>query len=90
MKALAFGIIYIIVVGSIFNVMGVFADTLDRVRDRDAVFKYEKSMGVHKNDTSIYVYVFNDETQLWNRAREETLKNATCAHLHTYVIGGGK
>jgi len=62
----------------IFLVVGVFelskADTLDRVRDKE------------KNDTSVFVYVFNDKTELWDRASEETLKNATCEKLHTYVI----
>jgi|LakMenEpi03Aug12_release.lakeMendotaPanAssembly.Ray.scaffolds.fasta_scaffold4548951_1 hypothetical protein len=62
----------------IFLVVGVFelskADTLDRVRDKE------------KNDTSVFVYVFNDKTELWDKAREDTLKNATCEKLHMYVI----
>lgn len=88
MKYIAIGILLVIV--GIIGIWSAFGDTLDKVQDREKVFIYEKSMGLHKDDTAIYVYVFNDETQLWNRAREETLKNATCAHLHTYVIGEGK
>jgi len=48
------------------------------------------SMGEFKfsNKTAEYVYMFvyNDKTQLWDRARKETLQSATCNKLHGYAI----
>ena len=73
-----FVIVYVIAI--VVSVVGlcsfVFGDALD--------------MGLPNNDTRIHIYVFDDKTQLWNRAKEETLRNATCEKLHTYVIGEGK
>lgn len=49
-----------------------------------------EDIGEFKNsrdkDSHIYMYVFNDKTQLWDRAREETLKNASCKRLHGYTF----
>lgn len=56
---------------SVCSVSIVMADALDRVREM-------------KNGTLLYVY--NDETKLWDRARKEDLKNAMCDKLHTYVM----
>jgi len=39
-------------------------------------------------EKGVYLYVFNDTTQLWNRAREESLKNAACNKLHAYELIG--
>lgn len=69
-----FIIVYTIVMTAIGLSSWVFGDTLNRMHDRNMFQK------------GIYIYVFNDKTQLWDRAREETLKNATCEKLHTYVV----
>lgn len=31
---------------------------------------------------TIFVYIFNDETQLWDRATKETLMKADCNKIH--------
>lgn len=79
-------IVYAIVMGIAGLSSWAFGNTLYKVHDLDTLFQYEKSMGI-PDGKGIYVYVFNDKTQLWDRAREETLKNATCDKLHTYVKG---
>ena len=33
----------------------------------------------------IYVYVYNEEKDAWDRAREDTLKTATCDRLKYFV-----
>lgn len=47
-----------------------------------------KDIGEFKNSrvdgTHIYLYVFNDKTQAWDRAREETLRSSPCNRLHGY------
>jgi hypothetical protein len=73
MKALAFGILYIIVVGSIFNAMGVFAEQNNLITS---------SVG----RLMIRLYVFNDKTQTWDRAREETVKNISCDKLRGFGL----
>lgn len=34
----------------------------------------------------VWLYVFNDKTQLWDRAREETVKNITCDKLRGFGL----
>ena len=60
------------------------------MHEREKVFQYEEGMGMHKDDIAIFLYVYDDKTELWNRAREETLRNAACDKLYTYVTGVGK
>lgn len=31
-----------------------------------------------------FMYVFDEEMQVWNRATAETLKNAKCEHIREY------
>jgi len=48
---------------------------------------YEKKPSVVEqyNHKTIYVYVFNDDTQLWNRARADTLQKADCGKIRLLV-----
>ena len=50
------------------------ADVWDRVRNREEV------------EGPMLLYVYNGST--WDRATKETLKNAACEHLRTYIVGG--
>lgn len=86
---ITFIVVYTVVMAVVGLSSWVFGDALDRIRDRDfGVKSSELNADFTLNNTkSIFVYVFNDKTQLWDRAREETLKNATCDKLHTYVTG---
>lgn len=33
-------------------------------------------------EQGVYLYVFNDKTQLWDRAREETVKSIQCNKIY--------
>lgn len=37
----------------------------------------------------VHLYVFNDKTQTWDRAREDTLKNITCDKLRGFGLPSG-
>lgn len=72
LKDLIIGVIVGMVIGiTVCSVSIVMADALDRVREKKE---------------SVFLYVYDDKTQLWNRARNEDLKNAACEKLHTYIV----
>lgn len=70
----------------------ITTDSISRalVTNMNALEDTPNSMGEFKfsNKTAEYVYMFvyNDKTQLWDRARKETLQSATCNKLHGYAI----
>lgn len=53
---------------------------------------YENAAGSTNSASArlkVRLYVFNDKTQLWDRAREETLKNITCDKLRGVDLPSG-
>jgi hypothetical protein len=94
MRYIVIGIVLIMV--GMMGILSAFGDALDRVRDKDeAIFGYQlgtmkKLEGKTQLEIPIYIYVFHDGKQVWNRARAEDLKTAACDKLHTYVMDGEK
>jgi len=34
---------------------------------------------------TVFVYIFNDETQMWDRARKDTLQKADCSKIRLLI-----
>jgi len=74
--SLAFGAIYFVMVGIVIIVSALYAKELPETKGPYV------ELGLHTGGVlKVMLYVYNDKTQLWDRAREETVKNITCDKL---------
>jgi len=74
-------ILMIWVILTIIGCMGVIKVNNDRV--------FAEQNNLISGDVGrlmVRLYVFNDKTQLWDRAREETLKNISCDKLRGFGL----
>ena len=81
LKDLIVGILVGLIIGfTLFSVIKAFA--LEEERD---VTK-GPYMGTRTLEKHIYLYVYNDKKEVWDRARVEDLINAQCSTLRFYFL----
>jgi len=79
---------YIVMIWLILTIIGCMG--VIKVNN-DRVFAESNILMSSTGRLMVRLYVFNDDTKMWDRAREETVKNITCDKLRGFgLMSGGE
>jgi len=80
---------YIVMICIILTIIGC----IDIIKvNNDIVFAEQNNLIISSaSRLKVRLYVFNDDTNTWDRAREETVKNIACDKLRGFgLMSGGE